>query len=374
MNNIHLEGYMRYMDDGRAFLAPIKPGWRWWKGELLFKEAWRQEDKNLSGVEITRAALEQSMQEVFPFLRFTTEVGEGEECWLPTLDTQIRVEQTNLISYKHYEKPTTTNIMVQKRTSMDENSKNQILANDLVRRLGNTDVRQPRKVVAEVVDMFGKKLLTSGYSMDQTRRIVLSGIRGWERKKSVARAERRTLFRTSAGSLSGRLKKKTIGRTTWYRKKKNTKKDSQEDRYDKKTHTDAEIGSGKYNSSYEDPDIRMEKTNAHSTTSKKKGEDKEVKTSAVLFVENTKEGRLAKNLREVVERLKGILGYRIKVVERSGTSLKMMFPLSRIGEGRECGKDDCTTCTQERGGEDNPPPCNKRNVLYENICRICNPG
>ena len=42
---------------------------------------------------------------------------------------------------------------------------------------------------------------------------------------------------------------------------------------------------------------------------KARGEEnnlKEVKTSAVLFVENTKDGRLAKNLREVVERIKGI--------------------------------------------------------------------
>ena len=60
---------------------------------------------------------------------------------------------------------------------------------------------------------------------------------------------------------------------------------------------------------------------------------REAKTAAVLFVENTKGGILAKNLREVMERLKPILGYSIKVVERAGTPLKLMFPLSKIGEG-----------------------------------------
>ena len=92
-----------------------------------------------------------------------------------------------------------------------------------------------------------------------------------------------------------------------------------------------------------------------------------------MFVENTKGGVLAKNLREVVERIKGILGYRVKIVERAGTPLKLMFPLSKVGQGGECGKRDCTTCTQESRGEI-LPPCSKRSVVYENICIICNPG
>ena len=135
-----MNGYMtRYMDDGRAFMAPIRPGWRWIEGEMIFKRPWQEEDKYLTGEEITRNVLEKSMQEVCPFLRFTTELGEGEGHWLPTLDTKIRVEPDNTISYIYYEKPTTTNVMVQKRSSLDENSKNQILANELSRRLGNTD-------------------------------------------------------------------------------------------------------------------------------------------------------------------------------------------------------------------------------------------
>ena len=65
--------------------------------------------------------------------------------WLPTLDVKIRIEESNRISYQHYEKPTTTNTMVQKRSSLEENSKVQILANDLVRRLSNTDGRQKKE-------------------------------------------------------------------------------------------------------------------------------------------------------------------------------------------------------------------------------------
>ena len=206
------------MDDGRVFLAPIKPGWRWINGELQFTQRWKEEDKDLRGVEITRRALDRSMQEVLKSLSFTTEIGEGEENWLPTLDTEIRVEQNNIISYRQFEKPTTTNTVLMKRSALEENSKIQILANELARRLGNTDERQERKVVGEVVDKFCQKLLTSGYTEQQTRRVTLCGIRGWERRKRRALEERGKIFRTSGESHLGRIKKKTTGKTNWFRK------------------------------------------------------------------------------------------------------------------------------------------------------------
>ena len=222
-NRIELERYMRYMDDGRAFLAPIRPGWRWEGGELRYTKRWMQEDELLEKVEITRRVLHNSMQEVLPSLSFTTEVGEGDGKWLATLDTEIRVEMNNLISYRQYEKPTTTNTVLMKRSALEENAKVQILSNELARRLGNTDERQDRKTVGGVVDKFCQKLLTSGYSSTQTRRITLCGIRGWERRKDRARDERGRIFRTSEESRGGRIKKKTTGRNNWFRKSKKKK-------------------------------------------------------------------------------------------------------------------------------------------------------
>ena len=108
------------------------------------------EDKDRTGLEITKDILDESMQEVFPYLNFTTEVGEGEEEWLPTVDIMMRIEPNNILSYKYFEKTTTTNAMIQKRSALDENSKIQILSNELMRRLANTDSRQKRRVVAEI--------------------------------------------------------------------------------------------------------------------------------------------------------------------------------------------------------------------------------
>ena len=76
-------------------------------------------------------------------------------------------------------------------------------------------------------------------------------------------------------------------------------------------------------------------------------EAKELKTAAVLFVENSKGGVLARNIREVLGRIQNILGFNIKVVERARTPLRMMFPLSKIGEGKECGRKECNLYSRQ---------------------------
>ena len=92
---------------------------------------------------------------------------------------------------------------------------------------------------------------------------------------------------------------------------------------------------------------------------------------SVLFVEHTPGGMLAGRLREVLSGLEHILGFKIKVVERGGASLKSKFPLNTLWEGVTCPRPDCITCTQ---GTEKTPMCTRRNLLYENICALCNPG
>ena len=222
-NKITIKLYKRYMEYGRMVMPPLRHGWRWQQGELVFKRTWLKEDENLTSTEITRRAMENSMQEVMNCLTFTTEVGEGDENWLPTLDIAMRVEENNTISYIHYEKPTTTNLVVQKRSAMDENSKLQILANDLVRRLSNVDENQENKRVKEVIDKYSIKLITSGYTIAQARKIVINGIKGWENKKSRMKSENKRLYRTAKESSKGRVIKKTTGKQNWFRKKKQGK-------------------------------------------------------------------------------------------------------------------------------------------------------
>ena len=322
--------YSRYMDDGRVHLPPFKHGWRWENEDLVYKEAWRWEDADLSSEEVTRRIIHGSMQGVMKSLKFTTELGEEEGGWLPTLDLQVRVEDNNIVSFRYYEKPTVTNVMVQRRSAMGENEKIQTLTNDMVRRLASTDPRQKNATKVKVVDQFTKKILTSGYNLQQTRRIVLGGIRGWRRRIERAKEESRSLYRKAGSCQESRLKKKTLGKSSWFRGKKRKSDHAKgQGRCSGGTRARGGVASG--------------------------GGGTQLPTRSVLFVENSKEGELARRLRGVVERIQHILKFRVKVVEKAGTPLRLMFPLSNIGGEDTCGRSECITCTQEgEGGRDRP--------------------
>ena len=110
---------MRYMDDGRAFLAAIKAGWRWSDGDLRYCKRWEIEDENLSPTERTRRVLHGTMMDLEHSLKFTMETGEDfSSGWLATLDTDLKVTEENRVDYKCYEKPMSSNITVQKLSAM----------------------------------------------------------------------------------------------------------------------------------------------------------------------------------------------------------------------------------------------------------------
>ena len=152
---LKLELYIRYMDDGRIMLHPIKRGWRWVNGGLLYCIKWEQEDWNRTLLEVTVDVLRDSMRGVADFLQFTYETEADFDGWLPTLDTNLRVGEQNIISYKYYEKPTTTNTTIRFSTAMAENPKMRSLANDVVRRLLNTREQLPPEYRAEIIDGYG---------------------------------------------------------------------------------------------------------------------------------------------------------------------------------------------------------------------------
>ena len=69
-------------------------------------------------------------------------------------------------------------------------------------------------------------------------------------------------------------------------------------------------------------------------------------------------------------RLEGILGFRVKVVERAGASLRNTFPNTNPWRGEHCSRGECVTCNQTA---EERPACTQRNLVYENICTECNP-
>ena len=73
----------------------------------------------------------------------------------------------------------------------------------------------------------------------------------------------------------------------------------------------------------------------------------------------------------MITRISPIIGFSIKIVERTGASLGSRFPQASLWEDQECGRESCITCHQ--GGEQRIP-CTKKSLVYENVCVSCNPG
>ena len=296
----------------------------------------------MSGTEITRKMVEVTMNSIESFLNFTTETGEDfPEGWLPTLDTSLKVGEHNQVLFRFYEKPTSSKMTVQKDTAMCENSKIQILSNDVTRRLLNSCEELGSQERERIIDQYGQKLLNSGYAREQVVAILVAGIKGYEGKGERCKREGRNLRRTSDESKGARTRKTLLGKTEWYKRRS-----SKRGHYAKRC---------------------QGKRGAH----KEPAREQEVQYKTVLFVEYSKGGELAARLREVMKRLAPLIGFGVKIVERAGRSLRSCFPLTSLWDGAQCGRSECITCNQ--GGE-KLPPCTRRSLVYENVCKDCNQG
>ena len=107
LNNLGVRTWLtvRYVDDMRVALPPIKSGWRWYEGGLKFNLRWEIEDKNISPEMRTKSILAKTMEGVEEYLEFTMESGEDfEGGWLPTLDTSLKVGEDNRVMVRFYER------------------------------------------------------------------------------------------------------------------------------------------------------------------------------------------------------------------------------------------------------------------------------
>ena len=131
----------------------------------------------------------------------------------------MQVSENNTILFRFYEKPTNLNRTLDKRTALGENQKVTILTQEVIRRLGNTTEGLDVGEYTTILDRFSQKLFNSGYSVDQIRRMVVAGIKGWSGKVIRCKEEGRRL-RRSAGDRT-----KLVGKTTWFKRRGGNRKD-----------------------------------------------------------------------------------------------------------------------------------------------------
>ena len=81
-----------------------------------------------------------------------------------------------------------------------------------------------------------------------------------------------------------------------------------------------------------------------------------------LFVEFTRGGELQKRMRECLDSMSPMLGFRVRVSEKGGTTLDSLLSNKNLWSGEHCGRGMCQTCAQP---DEKKEPSSLRNVVYE---------
>ena len=318
-----------YVGDGRHSSTVLRRGMMFCKTEKVFKmdEEQRIKDEKLKEPsEIRMARLcNQAMNSVNPDLTFTTEVqSDFEDNWLPTLDFKLKMLVSGKIIHTYYEKPMRTPFLTMQRSAMAEQQNMAILSNELVRRLSNIHREAPQKEIVGVIEHFTQQVVTSGFKRKQAREIIVSGVLGWKRKLLRRKRAGIPFYREGKSTLSGRFKKKLTGRENWYKKRK------REEEQDSKVKDGEKFPRKKPRSEIKNKEQEVERDDPT--------------PKAVMFVPYTWNSGLAKELRAAEEELFKLTGYKIKIIERSGTTLEELLHKSDPWQGIDCERHNCLLC------------------------------
>ena len=218
-----------------------------------------------------------------------------------------------------------------------------------------------REEEVSVMNKFSVMMVSSGHGIDTVRKTLMNGIKGHVRKVARCKTEGKQFHRCAATSAKSRKSKKLLQKSSWF---KNTSKEQEGP--DEGAGVEANTAGGgtgggtrTYTTAQEILKIRCDP----------KEFKRNRQPSTVLFVEFSRGGSLQKAIREVVDRLEGLLGFSIRVTERGGTPLSSLLSNKSLWRGQECGRGECKVCIQP--GE-KLEDCKRRNILYESECLQCN--
>ena len=348
-NEMTVQEAARYVDDVRVVMHAINLGWRWEAGKMIYQDEWKkeEEEEGLSETAKTASVMKTIMNSIMKEVQFTTETHEEFKTnTLPTLDTELWIEQGR-IKYRYFEKPMSNKMVISKQSAMAENSKIAALRQDLVRRLKNTSLELDQIEWDRVIDNYSVKLISSGYDRKQVHRVVTAGLKGFERLLYKQEQGLGNIHRPAASNRKARNKKKLLGKSNWFRKKKDVTTE-------KPKRLDCANNRGPHNKK---PSTKLNQG---------KNDKMELKTTTVLFIEHTPNGELARRFREAEVELSRITGFKVKVVERNGASIKSILHKANPWAEGCCSRQDCYPCST---GDKHD--CFKKNIVYTNTCNQC---
>ena len=348
--------FIRYIDDMRILLHPIKRGWKW------SEEGWQFDPNSIDERDpITRTCdeLRKSFESLFDFLGFTTENElDFENSYLPTLDVETKVAENGTILYRFYSKPMSNNVVIQNGTALSQDIVFSSLRQEVIRRMSNTCEVVPLQHRIKLLEDFIQLMVNSGHKFTFIKSVLLQGLTKykymvWRNKLSSDHDRYMPLHRSIDHRRHERLLIKYVNIMLWYQEEKLSDPFKNVWKKNIKYRSDTTASRRGRVTQFNKPDI----------SGKKKQVRQQVAT--VFFVPQSSKSLLFKLIKERENSIKFKFNWGVKILEAAGTPLLNKFICkSPIDQGCPRG-DECRLCGNKG------IKCSVKSVIYKATCKKC---
>ena len=313
LRDLHLQLlrlHQRYIDDTNLVGEQTEVGARYEDGRIIITDESVREDQDIPDDERTMKLLQSIANSIHHSVRMTIDYpSKHADKKVPMLNVKMWIEEGDdrrLLLYEHYEKDMATKAVINATSALPKKTKRIVLTQEMLRILLHCSRNLPWETVCDHCNRFMMKLQYSGYDQIFRYEVANSAINAYMTMMENEERGIRPIHRPKGWNRSERIEQKQLKKKNWYKQ-------------------------GGFDS--------------------------------VLFIPATPEGKLKRMYERTIQKS----GLRIKVVERTGRTIKSELQRSNPFRNGGCGRDDCFVCTTTGKGN-----CDTESVTYEVECRGVN--
>ena len=308
--DFQLRLHERYVDDTNTIAKKSEVGARYDGERIIITDTSIDEDQGIPDDKRTMTLLQSVAAHIHPSIRITIDYPSNYmDGKIPMLDVKMwiaDVDGRKMVLYEHYEKEMATKAVMHAMSAIPMQTKRTVLSQEMLRILIHCSKQLPWERICTHVNNFMRKLQYSGYNQLFRCNVAKSALNAYKIIKEKEEQEIRPMNRPKDWMKHERMEEKQRKAKNWY---------------------------------------------------KSNGFD------SVVFVPMTPGNKLKHMYENEIKKS----GIRIKVIERTGRTLKSQLQTSNPFKGKLCGRQDCFVCTTTGIGN-----CNTESITYKITCRETN--
>ena len=306
---IHL--YKFYVDDHNLVVEALPPGARLVEEKVKVVAEEIEDDLLIPADQRTAELMKEVANSVCEYTEMEVDFpSDNPDGWMPILDNKVRIENKK-VDWSFYKKPVDSELFIMSRSALPNRIKKASLSQEGLRRLRNTRPDKVEERKGKLLADMAEGMMKSGYPEQYRQEVLEASVIGYQRQVAASEAGEKPLYRPREWRRQERANKKRLKKSSWYRP-----------------------------------------------------------ADVVLFIPATPEAELAGKVREVVEEESKRLDFKVRVVERGGTTMKQHLVRTDMGRSIPCSMGDCPMCLTNPG-EGGGAKHHRSGALYSGTCLIC---